>query len=52
MKTKSEIEAKLIEMLQVDGHAVLGVTGIPIIYSKAAACKTLLWVLGLNDDDR
>lgn len=48
MKTESEVRAKLAEMLAVDGHDMNG----RMIYSKAAACKTLLWALGENDDDR
>jgi hypothetical protein len=57
MKTEEEIRAKLEEMLSVDctraSRYAPGLTDpAKLIFSKAAACKTLLWVLDENDDDR
>lgn len=49
MKTEAEIRAKLAELLAQDGR---NYPDPRIMYSKAAACKTLLWALGENDDDR
>jgi hypothetical protein len=48
MKTEAEIREKLATMLEFNGHDY----GPNMIFSKAAACKTLLWALGENDDDR
>ncbi len=53
MKTEQEVRAKLEEMLAVDGRLQPpGMTPGGMIFSKAAACKALLWALGENDDDR
>lgn len=56
MKTEAEIRAKLNEMLAVDATMPsLYAPGLPaekFIFSKIACCKTLLWALGENDDDR
>jgi hypothetical protein len=53
MKTEQEVRAKLAEMLAVDGRVQpRGMTPGGMIFAKAAACKTLLWALGENDDDR
>ena len=53
MKTEQEIRDKLREMLAVDGRIQPpGMTPGGMIFAKAAACKTLLWTLGENDDDR
>jgi len=53
MKTEQEIRAKLHELLDVDARIQpAGMTPGGMIFSKAAACKTLLWALGENDDDR
>ena len=48
MKTEAEIRAKLAEMLAMDAQAI----SPNFIFSKAAGCKTLLWILGEDDDDR
>ena len=47
MKTEQEIREKLREMLSIDALGNKELT-----FSKVAACKTLLWALGENDDDR
>lgn len=47
MKTDEEVRAKLREMLSIDAVGQKELT-----FSKVAACKTLLWVLGENDADR
>ena len=47
MKTETELRAKLAEMLAIDARNPPN-----FIFSKAAVCKTLLWALGENDDDR
>ena len=53
MKSEDEIRAKLAEMLAVDGRIQPeGMTPGGMMFAKAAACKTLLWALGENDDDR
>lgn len=53
MKTEAEIRAKLAELLAIDARVQpAGMTPGGMIFSKAAACKTLLWALGENDDDR
>jgi hypothetical protein len=53
MKTDIELRAKLDEMLAIDGKVQpAGMTPGGMMFSKAAACKTLLWALGENDDDR
>ncbi len=53
MKTEIELRNKLDEMLAIDGTVQpAGMTSGGMIFSKAAACKTLLWALGENDDDR
>jgi len=46
MKAETEIRAKLAELLAMDAHTA------GTMFSKAAACKALLWALGENDDDR
>ena len=48
LKTEAELRAKLCEGLAVDAR------NMPpnFIFTKAAMCKTLLWALGENDDDR
>jgi hypothetical protein len=43
MKSEFEIREKLVETLAIDGG---------MASCKAAVCKTLLWALGENDDDR
>ena len=48
LKTEQELRDKLAEMLAMDAKAVAP----NFIFLKAAACKTLLWALGINDDDR
>lgn len=48
MKPEQELREKLKGMLAMDAREMPP----NFIYSKAAACKTLLWVLGENDDDR
>lgn len=53
MKTELELRAKLAEMLAIDCRAESGPNEYQaVIFSKAAACKTLLWALGENEDDR
>ena len=53
MKTESELRAKLAELLAIDGRLQpLGMTPGGMMFTKTAACKTLLWALGENDDDR
>ena len=49
MKTEQEIRDKLDELLGIDARLL---PDPKLIYSKIAACKVLLWVLGENDDDR
>lgn len=49
MKTEQEIRDKLDELLSMDLRTVPDPN---LIYSKISACKTLLWALGENDDDR
>lgn len=49
MKTEAEIRAKLAEVLALDCRYV---ARAQLVFSKAAAAKTLLWALGENDDDR
>lgn len=51
MKTEAELRAKLAEMLAIDGHLTITPSGTPMIFAKTAACKTLLWALGENEDD-
>ena len=52
MKNESQIRAKLQELLSVDATIQPpGMTPGGMIFSKAAACKTLLWALGENDTD-
>lgn len=48
MKTELELRAKLEEMLALDCRTMPP----NMMFSKAAACKALLWALGENDDDR
>ena len=53
MKSEAEVRAKLEELLGID--ASIGQYANEhraSIHSKAAACKSLLWALGENDDDR
>lgn len=53
MKTEAEIREKLAELLATDARVQPpGMTPGGMIFCKAAACKTLLWALGENDDDR
>ena len=53
MKSESEIRGKLAELLAIDGRVQPdGMTRGGMMFAKAAACKTLLWALGENDDDR
>jgi hypothetical protein len=53
MKSEIEIRAKLDEMLAIDGRIQpAGMQPHGLMFAKAAACKTLLWALGENDDDR
>jgi hypothetical protein len=47
MKTQVEIRAKLEEMLSLNT-----IGNKELTFSKIAACKALLWALGINDDDR
>jgi hypothetical protein len=49
VKSDIEIREKLAELLQQDG---LKYPDARMMFSKAAACKALLWALGENDDDR
>jgi hypothetical protein len=52
-KSEIELRAKLAEMLAIDAHTQPeGITPIGKMLTKVAACKTLLWALGENDDDR
>jgi hypothetical protein len=52
-KTEIEIRAKLAEVLAIDGRKQpAGMTPGGMMFCKAAAAKTLLWVLGENDNDR
>jgi len=48
VKTESELRSKLAEMLALDCTKEIDPR---LMFSKAAACKTLLWALGENDDD-
>lgn len=53
MKTEAELRAKLDEMLAIDAVEDCGPLGpTKMMFSKAAVCKSLLWALGENDDDR
>jgi hypothetical protein len=53
MKSEAEMREKLAEMLALDGRVQPpGTTPGGMILSKTAACQTLLWALGENDDDR
>ena len=53
MKSEQEMRDKLAEMLEVDARVQPpGMTPGGLMFCKAAACKTLLWALGENDDDR
>lgn len=52
VKTEDEIRQKLAELLALD--CTLGPNENVMrasIGAKVAACKTLLWVLGVNEDD-
>jgi hypothetical protein len=49
VKSEIELRDKLKELLSQD---MRGVADPRLMFSKAAACKTLLWALGENDDDR
>jgi hypothetical protein len=49
VKTKQELREKLKALLSMDCRKAHDPR---IVYSKIAACKTLLWALGENDDDR
>ena len=48
-KTEQQLREKLDEMLAFDASKEADPR---MMFSKAAACKTLLWALGENDDDR
>jgi hypothetical protein len=53
MKTEAELRDKLRELLALDATQGQGSNELrATIHSKTAACKTLLWALGENDDDR
>ncbi len=53
IKSEPELRAKLAEVLAMDGRIQpQGMTPGGMMFSKAAAAKTLLWALGENDDDR
>lgn len=53
MKDEFAVREKLAEMLALDGKVQpAGMTPGGMMFAKASACKTLLWVLGENDDDR
>jgi hypothetical protein len=52
MKTEAEVRKQLAEMLALDARSREHNPHRASMDSKAAACKTLLWVLGENDDDR
>ena len=54
VKTEAELRGMLEQVLSWDGAIVMegSKTGVPLIYAKAAAAKTLLWALGENDDDQ
>lgn len=53
MKSEQEMREKLEEMLSLDARIQqVGMVAGMLMHSKAAACKTLLWALGENDDDR
>ncbi len=53
MKTEQELRDKLAELLSIDAR-IQPPNMVPggMAFSKAAACKALLWALGENDDDR
>jgi hypothetical protein len=52
MKTKREVYAKLNEVLSWDARVQPENMPDSTVFGKVAAAKTLLWVLGQNDDDR
>ncbi len=53
MKTEQELRAKLEEQLAIDCTKMEPAPfREKLTFSKVAICKTLLWALGENDDDR
>ncbi len=53
MKTDQEVRAKLGELLAADARLELpGIRPGMLVFQKVAACKTLLWVLGMSDEDQ
>jgi hypothetical protein len=52
VKSEAEVRVRLAEMLALDARSRDHNPARATMDQKIAACKTLLWVLGENDDDR